>query len=186
MRFHTHLIAFGLLSGCWYERARPAKPIQPTPEPIVETSASYRATTIAVDVIGVAAMTAGLVGLQRGASDDVSGGFLVAGTALAGYATSIIHLAHGNKARAGGSFLIRSISATTGMLIGMGVAGCEREDLTCNLVGMAWGVAGGLAVGSALDALLLHDNPAEQAPRTWTPTVTAGEGGARVGVLGAF
>jgi hypothetical protein len=187
------LIAFGLLSGCWYEHARPARPTTPS-EPTVDAptaeapTSSYRASTIAADTIGVVAMAAGLIGLQRGRNDDISGGLLVGGLATAGFVTPIIHLAHGNTRRAGTSYLMRSLMATTGTLVGYAAtASCSetRDQLLCGITRITWGVTGGLAVGAALDAIFLHGSD-ERSSRTWMPTVTPGDGGARVGILGAF
>lgn len=183
MRPLAPVIAFGLLSGCWYEKPRPARPTHP--EPNVEAPASrYRSTTIAVDALGVAAMTAGMIGLQGGHDEDLSGGLLVVGLATAAYVTPLVHLAHGDRGRAGGSLLVRSIAVTTGTGIGI-AAGCSepRVELFCGLTGMLWGITGGLAIGGAIDAIFFHD---KRSSRTWSPTATTSEGGARVGILGAF
>jgi hypothetical protein len=167
------LIVIGL-AGCWRGQTTPARP-----EPPVEES-GYRSTTIAVDAVGIGAMTAGLVGLSRGYDEDVSGGLLAVGS-LSALAGPIIHLAHGNKARAGASYLVRSLAATTGLMVGMGISNPGRDQLFPDLTGMFWGATAGLAVGGALDALLLHDQP-----RSWVPTATPTDGGAQVGILGAF
>ncbi|CAN5923795.1 hypothetical protein BH11MYX3_BH11MYX3_00440 [soil metagenome] len=177
------LIVIALLSGCWTGAARPARPSPP--EPVAASDSDYRATTIAVDALGVAAMAVGLVGLSRGYNEDVSGGILVAGLTAAAYVTPIIHLAHGKKARAGGSLLVRSVTSSTGMMFGL-AAGCPEESgLLCGITAMTWGIAGGLAVASTIDAIYFHDR--EGSARTWTPTIMTGGGGeTRLGILGAF
>lgn len=148
----------------------------------METS-NYRTTTIVADAIGVGAMAVGLIGLQRGYNENVSGGLLVAGLTIAAYVTPIIHLAHGKRSRTGGSLLVRSIASTTGSVVGL-AAGCPGgRGWFCGLEGMLWGVAGGLAVGSVIDAVYFHD---ESSPRTWTPTVMTSGGNARVGIRGSF
>ncbi len=174
------LIALGL-TGCW-TGSQPTT--LPRPEPAPEPS--YRASTIAVDAVGVAAMAIGMVAVQRG-HDDAGHGLAAGGLVAAGYVSPIIHLANGHKARAGASWLMRSLAATTGMVIGLGAARCDREptlgQLDCSLNGMMWGVAGGLAVGSVIDALTLHGDTTE---RTWVPTVVPDHGGASVGIAGGF
>jgi hypothetical protein len=178
---YVSLIALGLLAGCWRASAHSVAPPRPA-RPAADAAPSYRATTVTADVIGVAAMTAGAISIHRG-HDDLGGGLLVAGVITAASVTPVLHLVHGHRARAGGSLMIRSIAATTGMLVGGAIACADaRDELLCGLSGLPWGVTGGLAIAGAIDALFLHDRPA----RTWTPTVTAGDGGARIGVIGSF
>lgn len=184
------LIGACLLSGCWYGQTTPVRPTTtavvelapPTPEP----EPSYRATTIVLDAVGVAAMTAGMFGLRRYGDNDLSGGLAVAGLAVAGFGTPITHLVHGHKARAGGSYLLRSIGVSMGMMIGYGVeCSNNRNELFCGFEGMLWGSAGGLALAGVVDALILHGNDSTER-RTWVPTVTAGDGAARIGIAGGF
>lgn len=177
------LVVLTVVSGCWYGPSQTVR--APRAEPATTSSEeSYRATTITVDAIGVAAMGVGLVGLTRGYDEDISGSMLGGGMLVAGFATPIIHLAHGHKARAGGSYLVRSLSTTFGTFVGA-AASCQddRDELFCFMMPMFWGAAGGLAVGSAIDAVFFHD---QESPRTWTPTVQTSDGVTRVGILGAF
>jgi hypothetical protein len=68
--------------------------------------------------------------------------------------------------------------ATMGMLAAMGLACADKREFLCELSpNLWWGVAGGLAVASTLDALLLHGSDS-----TWSPTVVPTEGGAQIGL----
>jgi len=185
MRTALCLSAYVALSGCWYGTAKPASPARATVGETECESGSYRAATIVVDAVGVAAATAGLIGLSTGRDEDVSGGLLSVGMGVAAFGAPIIHLAHGRAGRAGGSYGMRAMSATMGMLVGY-AAGCNanREDWLCGFEGMLWGTMGGLAVGATLDAVLLHDDSAERP--AFSPTVSHGDGITRVGIAGAF
>lgn len=173
------------LSGCWHGGTQPATPSRPTPPPApTASSGSYRAITVAVDAVGVAAMATGLIGLERGYNDDVSGGLYSVGLGVASFGGPLVHLAHGRTGRAGGSYGIRALTITTGWMVGYGVGCIGDRDILCGLEGMFWGAAGGLAAGAVLDAVLLHDDSAERP--TWSPAVTHTDGTTRVGIAGAF
>lgn len=127
-------------------------------------------------------LAVGVLGLQRGDNDDLSGGVATAGLAAAAFGAPIVHLAHGRTRRAGASYLIRSVTATATMVVGLGV-GCPArpeglDRLDCWIPGMMWGAAAGLALSGIADALVLH----RDSSRTWVPTMSVGEGGARIGI----
>ena len=176
-----------VLAGCWYGKTptavtTPAPATAPAPTAAADRDAdepSYRSTTIAADTIGVATMTAGLIGLERGADENVSGALLVTGMAIAGFADPIVHLVHGRGSRALASYLIRAVTTSTGAMMGVATSNC-RDELFCGLDGMLWGTAAGLAIAGVADAFLLHG---DLSSHTWTPTVTASDGGARVGII---
>lgn len=126
-------------------------------------------------------LTAGAIGFRGGYNEDVSGGLAAAGLTAA-LLTPIVHLAHGNGGRAGASYLIRSVTTSMGMFVGVD-AGGHRRPFDFDFEGMLWGAAAGLAIGSAFDAMFLHD---ERSQRTWSPTVTASHGETRLGISGRF
>jgi hypothetical protein len=175
------------VAGCWTDRAparttpRPTTAAPATTAPVDDTP-DYRAVTIGLDVVGVAALAAGAIGLHRGANEDVSGALATSGMALAGFGTVITHIVMGRNDRALRSYLTRSIMVTTGSLAGA-MAGCgdRGAELGCTFEGMLWGTAGGLAVAGALDALVLHrDEP------SWTPTMSVTDEQTRVGIATQF
>lgn len=165
------------LAGCWTGHA-PASvtPTPPSPAPDAREP-GYRSETMAVDAIGVATMTAGLVGLERGSNENVDGALMVTGLAIAGFGDPIVHLAHGHGGRAAASYVIRAVTISMGAMMGVAFENC-RNELFCGLDGMLWGTAGGLAAAGVVDALVLHG----QVSNTWTPTVLPSDGGARVGL----
>ena len=98
------------------------------------------------------------------------------------FATPVVHALRGHGSRAGASYLLRSAFVSVGFVAATQV-GCAREPgWFCGFgAELAIGVAGGFAVASALDAVLLH-----RGSSTWTPTVTHSEGGARIGIATTF
>lgn len=193
MRTIGGLAVVVLLSGCWYERARPSAPKPAAVKPAaLEPAApppplppSYRALTITLDAVGVAMMTAGVLGLRRGDDEDVSGALLNAGLLTSGFGVPVAHYVKGTNARALGSWLLRSSTVTAGALVGFGV-GCadgRGMQMGCALEGMAWGVAGGLAIAGVIDAAFLHG---WQPAGGFAPTLTPRDGGAQVGIATVF
>jgi len=197
------LIGVGL-TACWHGPTSPTAPkppptptiepdeapSEPIAEPIVEAPVpSYRSTTMAVDAIGIGVMTVGLIGFARDDTSDASMGLALAGLTVSAFGTTVVHGVRGGKGQALKSYLLRAMSATTGMLIGLGAAHCEDEklfaQLGCAMKGMTWGVGGGLVAASVLDALFMHGSSSEK-PRRWAPMIAPGDGGARVGIGGAF
>lgn len=175
-----------LVSGCW--RRAPSvvhggstATRTPSPAP-TEAEPSYRQVTIGLDAAAVGLLAASTVAYaQRGGDDPLAVGLLLAGGAAA-LGAPIVHAAHGHGARAGASYLLRSIFVSAGMVAGMQI-GCARDaGWFCGLgPELGWGMVGGLAVAGTLDAFLLHGTSS-----TWSPTLVPSEGGARVGVVRAF
>jgi hypothetical protein len=182
------IVAVGL-AGCW-TGSSPGL-VTPSQHASSEDSAKpaapddYLAQTIVADATGVALMTIGFVGLHHDFNSDVYGGLVVAGVATSTFASPVIHLAHGRKGRAGGSYLVRSIGATFGTFAGMATA-CSNGLAVlgeCGVGRIFMGGAAGLALGGVVDALFFHD---DESPRHWAPIVAPTPGGTNVGFATAF
>jgi len=181
----TIVVILALVSGCW----RGTPPVTPSPPASAQApkvaptpEASYRHVTMAIDAVGISLIAASTLAYsKRGGDDPLAVGLLLAG-GVTMFGTPIVHARHGHGARAGASYLLRSVFVTAGMVAGMEV-GCARDPgLLCGLgPELGWGVVGGYVVASAFDALFLHDFNS-----TWTPTLTPSEDGARVGLARTF
>jgi hypothetical protein len=174
------------LCACWTDRATPAGPHAPTFDPVAAptTEPSYRSATLAADAIGVGLLAAGTYGyMQRGGNDGPSSALFLAGGLTATFGAPLVHALHGHTARAGASYLFRSMFVSAGVIAGM-EAGCGRGSRpSCELdpAKMSLGMIGGFVVAGALDALVLHG-----ARSAWTPTVLPDDGGATVGLARLF
>jgi hypothetical protein len=178
----VRLAVLVLLVGCW---RGPSQPVPAKPSPPATASApapaepSYRAITIAVDASGLAMIAGGMLLYRVRGLESTGGHVLVASGGLtAALGTPLVHLTHGRGPRGLASYGIRAGMATMGMLAGMSLGCADKQEFLCELTpNLWWGIAGGLAVASTLDALLLHSSDS-----TWAPTVIPTEGGAQVGL----
>lgn len=139
--------------------------------------------TLAVDAVGIGLLAASTLAYsQRGGDDPLAVGLLLAGGLTSTFGTPIVHGTRGHGARAGASYLFRSMFVSAGMVVGMEVGCARNPGWFCGLgPELGWGMVGGFAVASAFDALFLHGTSS-----TWTPTMTPAEDGARVGVATTF
>jgi len=159
--------------------------VSEAPKPPDEPAEDYRTQTIIADATGVALMTIGFVGLHNDYNNNLYGGVLAAGVATSAFAAPVIHLAHGRKGRAGGSYLVRSIGATFGTFAGMAAA-CQNGLQVlgeCGVGRVYMGAAGGLALAGVVDALFFHD---DESPQRWAPMVSPAPGGTSFGLATAF
>lgn len=184
MMLRTAAIAL-LAVGCWRGPAQQTTITTRSPSPTsspTKPEASYRNVTMAVDAISVGLIAGGMIVYQTRGLESIPGHVLVGAGGLAALGTPIIHATRGHVSRGGASYVIRAGMTTVGMLTAIGVTCANEPGFLCELTpNMWWGIAGGVAVSGALDALLLHD-----ASSTWSPTVTPTDDGARVGIAKIF
>jgi hypothetical protein len=161
------------------------EPVQPT----VEVTTSYRSITMTADALSIAACLGGFASEDKNGMDsNLTGSLYVTCILGAGFATPIIHGIRGHGMRAIGSYLIRSGSATVGMVVGIATADCARDDWFCGFDRIIPGMVGGLVVASVIDAAFLTDET-EVRPVggvAWTPVVAPARGGGTIGVSASF
>lgn len=138
--------------------------------------------TLALDAAGIGLLAASTFAYaHRGGDDALASGLAVAG-GLSVLGSPIVHGVRGHGARAGASYLLRSVFVSAGAVVGMRVGCAGRPDWFCGLgPELGWGMVGGFVVAGALDAWLLHGTSS-----TWTPTVMPADDGARVGLAKTF
>jgi hypothetical protein len=143
-------------------------------EPAADTS--YRDRTLLVDSAGLALLVAGSLAQDNGRETDASYALYTAGGLVALFGTPFVHLAKGEPERAVYSLGTRAGLATAGMLIAIAA---DRDEY------VGYGVVGGLALASVVDAVWRTDEP--QTLRTsWVPTAMATSEGVHVGAIRAW
>lgn len=175
-----------VLAGCWTGATPPpATPSQSATTSEPSENDSYRTQTMIADATGVALMTIGFAGLHRDFNSNLYGGILTAGVATSAFAAPVIHLVHGRKGRAGGSYLVRSIGATFGSFAGMAMACQDGLDALgeCGVGRVFMGAGAGLALAGVVDAVFFHD---DEQDRHWAPIVAPTPGGSSFGLATAF
>lgn len=128
------LAVVALVSGCW----RSAQPVTPSaqasaqraPDAELPPEPGYRHVTLAFDVAGIGLFAASTLAYpQRGGDDPLAVGLLLAGGGAI-LATPVVHATRRHGARAGVSYLFRSLLMGAGMVVGMEVGcalGCRRR-----------------------------------------------------------
>lgn len=145
---------------------------------IAESAAdtTYRDKTLLVDSAGLGLLVAGNLAQDNGRETDASYALWTAGGLVTLFGTPYVHLAKGDPERAVYSLGTRAGLATAGMLIAIGA---DRDDY------IGYGVVGGLAAASIIDAIWRTDEP--QVLRTsWVPTAMATREGVHVGAAWAW
>lgn len=140
---------------------------------------SYRAETLPVDAISLGAIVTGFA-MPGNHYHDASDAIITAGMLGGFFITPIIHSARGHRARAIGSFFLRSSVASVGAIVGMATATCTRDEWFCGFDRMGPGMVAGLAIAMAIDSIWLTDEPKDK-PATWSPVVAPQPGGGTVG-----
>ncbi len=119
---------------------------------------------------------------------------------LVGYALGgpLVHLVHGNRGRALGSFTLRVVLPVAGLAIGEGMSDCDSDDeLFCGFGEMVIGGTIGVAAAIAIDAgVLAKETKVVETPRRGlvqvgdvavTPTLARQvNGGWTMGLTGTF
>jgi hypothetical protein len=137
---------------------------------------TYRDRTLLVDSAGLALLVAGNLTQDNGRETNASYALWASGGLVALFGTPYVHLAKGEPERAVYSLGTRAGLATVGMLIAIGA---DRDDY------IGYGVVGGLAVASVIDAIWRTDEPTTL--RTaWVPQVQATPEGVHAGVAFAW
>lgn len=156
------------------------------------------------DVVAGALVVGGIIVEAQGNSNDSSSGAALLVTGLATYAVGppIVHLARGNPGKGALDLLLRTtapvMSALLGGALGVGVAsGLCNQNNTCTIDALAYGAAGGFAIGTItslmVDYVVLANDPAGSAaahrvarPTAWSPYATPIPSGAAIGLVGVF
>ena len=154
--------------------AEPPALVTPPDPPAGEPS--YRFQTATVDGIAI-----GLTTLAFSARND-GAGYLGVGTYLLG--SPIVHLAHDHPGRAAGSFGLRVLLPFIGGLIGDKQGGCHGD--VCDSGNAGLGLFAGMVAATVLDTMWLAEGDEAPPRASWSPTVSAGHGGASLGVTGSF
>jgi len=167
------------VSACWRDTS-PARPVHVRETADATPTRSYRPVVAAVNAVGVTAMAIGLYGLQRGRDENVSGGILDVGVAISAFGAPIVSLSRGNYFNAGASYLTRSVLVGAGLIAGVGAAcGGDRRAFLCELDGVVWGTAIGLAVANVVDVAWFSTEK-------WQPYVVPTDGGVQTGIGASF
>jgi hypothetical protein len=144
---------------------------------IAESAAdTYRDRTLLVDSAGLALLVAGNLAQDNGRETDASYALYTAGGLVALFGTPYVHLAKGEPERAVYSLGTRAGLATAGMLIAIAA---DRDEY------LGYGVVGGLALASVVDAIWRTDEP-QKLRTAWAPTAMATREGMRVGAIWAW
>jgi hypothetical protein len=159
-------------------------------EPIdVTPTTSYRAVTMTVDAIAIAALLGSFATQGKPGPDNGLSLSLFAIGSLGGvYAVPIIHGTRGHGARGFASWLLREGTVTAGVAVALGTASCKPEVLICGLDRVGPGATAGLIVASVIDAVFLSGET-EQRPTAgtaWSPLLAPARGGGTVGLATAF
>jgi hypothetical protein len=157
-----------------------AQPGEPWSEPVTE---SYRHQTLVVDGIGLALLVAGGLSEGEGGRDTAaSEALFTAGGLTMLVGAPLVHGIRGHRGRAAGSALMRAGLASAGMFVAVSInRGCD--GLLCELDYVGYGVLGGLALATLLDAAYLTDETVET---QWSPQLAATTDGVRAGVAFAW
>jgi hypothetical protein len=173
--------------------------VQPLPQPVspapqVAEDDGYRNQILLASALGVGAFLGGAAaegpdGRDTSASDAL---FAVGGITTF-IVPPIIHFAHGELGRGGGSFGVRYGLAGIGALVGMSAYSCnEDEEFLCKMNGIGPGMLVGVAIASLIDAFAIAKQPTSEEPkrrgplRVFQPVVTTTNGGGQVGLVGTF
>lgn len=147
---------------------------------------SYAIQTLTVDGVGLglfvgAALTDGPGGRDTGLSNALLAGAFP--TLLLG--SPITHAVHGHYGKATGSLAMRLGLGFIGMVTGFAAyEGCD--GIACEADGMAYGMLGGLALASVIDAATLANEKVDVEAAPVSPSVGVTRGGATVGLGGAW
>jgi hypothetical protein len=165
--------------------------IAPLEDPANTVTTSYRAITLSVDAVAVAAAFGGWALLDKRnevPSNNFAGGLMVTGVVIGAYAVPIIHAVRGHGMRALASWLLRDGAMGFGAMVGLATAQCSPQEWFCGIDRIGPGMAGGLVIASVIDATLLTDEK-EQRPAvgtTWSPLLAPARGGGTLGLAAAF
>jgi len=149
--------------------------------PVETEDTNYRGAMIAT-TLGSGALVAGVLALDGNMPLEAAVPILIAGELGVAFGGAVVHIAHGESARAIASIGLRSFGTFIGASIGS-TAG--------DLEGMATGAVLGIGAAAVLETLLLTDQTRvvhrEPASPRWTPIVTpARGGGGQVGIAATF
>jgi hypothetical protein len=196
--------SLGLVGSARADVSEPTADLPPAPPPVLQLSSlppsltapidvapttSYRAVTITVDAIAIAALLGSLATQGKAGPDNGLSLSLFAIGGLGGvYAVPIIHGVHGHGARGVASWLVREGAVAAGAMAALGSASCKPYEI-CGLDRVDFGVAAGLIVGSVIDAVFLSGSSDKERPptgTTWSPALAPTRGGGTVGLAAAF
>jgi hypothetical protein len=123
---------------------------------------------------------------ENGRDTELSGPLFAAG--MGGFVLSgpIVHAAHGNWVRAGGSLALRIGLPTLGMMAGFASAECSDDEIVCggDRIGPGWII--GAAVAAILDASFLAKKTERRKSPRVLPYASAKRGGGALGLTGYF
>ncbi|MFN0249583.1 MAG: hypothetical protein ACKV2T_22045 [Kofleriaceae bacterium] len=169
------------------------QPVSPAPAPHDEEDAGYRNQILIASGLGMAAFLGAAAAEGPNGEDTPAFSALFAVGGITTFlAPPIIHFAHGELGRGGGSFGVRYGLAAIGALVGMSARSCnEDEDFLCKMDGIGPGAFVGVAIASVIDAFVITKQPesreATRRPvRVFQPVVTATQSGGQVGLVGTF
>jgi hypothetical protein len=171
-----------LMAGCWRSSSPPVTP-RSAATSATPSESSYGHVTLAIDAVGVGMIAGGMLVYGAYGLESKPASVLVGvGGLTAGLGTAITHVVHGQHGRAVATYAMRSGLASVGLVTASAISCANERETLCELTpNMTWGIAGGLAVAGALDALFLHGSDS-----TWSPIVTPSDDGARVGIATSF
>jgi hypothetical protein len=157
-----------------------------------EPPSSYRALTITVDAIAIAALLGSFATQGKEGPDNGLSVSLFAIGSLGGvYTVPILHATHGHGKRGVASWLVREGAVGAGVMFGLASASCKNEFEICGLNRVGPGATAGLIVASVIDAVFLSGET-EQRPSvgpagtTWSPSLAPTRGGGTLGLAAAF
>jgi len=156
--------------------AEPPGIAAPVPAAAPSSEPSYRLQTATVDGIAI-----GLTTLAFSTNNDAAG-YTGIGTYLLG--APIVHLVHDRPGRAAVSFGLRVALPLAGAAIGDKQGGCHGDVCDSGQAGL--GLFAGMVAATVIDTLWLAEGDETPARASWSPSVSAGRGGASLGLAGTF
>jgi hypothetical protein len=196
--------SLGLAGSARADVSEPTVDLPPAPPPVLQLSSlppsltepidvtpttSYRAETITVDAIAIAALLGSFATQGKAGPDNGLSLSLFAIGSLGGvYAVPIIHGTRGHGARGVASWLVREGAVGAGVMAALGTSSCKPQVLICGLDRVGPAATAGLIVASVIDAVFLSTEK-EQRPvtgTTWSPLLAPSRGGGTVGLAAAF